>query len=171
MSRCLKSKIRLIARLIHSDSRDVWLGVESGIALLVARVVIAISPVRWPFRLLEWSSGKEGRFSSYSKYGEPFAISLALMRCVNLLPGRYVCLHQALAASFMFWRRSLPLNVEVGVSKDENDEIRAHAWTEHCGVLVTGSDVDLGKFKTLITFEGSSKAKRPNGLLFSDSQV
>lgn len=58
----------------------------------------------------------------------------------RLMPDR-PCLTQALVAQFLLLRRQCPTHLRIGVAKDEDGTLTAHAWLEYEGqVIVGGSD-------------------------------
>ena len=69
------------------------------------------------------------------------------------------CLVQAMAAKFMLSRRKLKSTLYLGMAKDENGELIAHAWVKSCGLTLTGggnadSFTVVSVFERLITSTG-----------------
>jgi len=66
-------------------------------------------------------------------------ISWAIDRSARLLPVRFVCLPQALAAWQMLHLRGIWSRVHFGASRDpQQAPLTTHAWVDACGVEVTG---------------------------------
>jgi hypothetical protein len=49
------------------------------------------------------------------------------------------CLTQALASQILLWRRGQPSRLHIGVAKDGDRRLIAHAWLESGGQIVVGS--------------------------------
>ena len=54
------------------------------------------------------------------------------------LLGDNSCLAQALGGQFLLRRHGYPAYLRIGVHKDENGKLHAHAWVESEGVVVIG---------------------------------
>jgi Transglutaminase-like superfamily len=61
---------------------------------------------------------------------------------------RATCLTQALAASVLLPRYGHDATLRVGVAKDEDGRLRAHAWLESGGVTILG-EPEPGAFQVL----------------------
>ena len=68
--------------------------------------------------------------------------------------GSGACLTQALAAQTMLARRRHPALLRIGVIKDEERRLQAHAWVESEGEVVIGGSADLECFTPLPALEG-----------------
>jgi len=62
----------------------------------------------------------------------------AIRRGSRYLPFECKCLVQALAARGMLGLRKLPSTVHLGVAKDENGKLKAHAWVKVDEIFITG---------------------------------
>jgi hypothetical protein len=73
------------------------------------------------------------------------------------LSSRYVpastCLTQALTAILLLSRRGHQADLKIGVSKGEENKLRAHAWVESNGRIVIGNVTEITRFKVLSTSE------------------
>ena len=63
------------------------------------------------------------------------------------------CLTEALTAEAMLRRRGYPARAAIGVDLPQGGVLRAHAWTELSGTIVTGAAA-RGKFALLAVLEG-----------------
>lgn len=63
------------------------------------------------------------------------------------------CLTQALAVQIFLVRRSCNARLDIGVTKDANRTLKAHAWIEHRGQILVG-EKGSESFVKLITFGG-----------------
>ena len=131
----LRKIFRLLDKAISREPKLWWLAIEVSLALLAARALVGVSPTRLPFRLFESMDGKRSADVSDVELRE---LTEGIRVCSRVLPGRFVCLPLAVAASFLFWRRRWPLAVSIGLRK-EDASIEAHAWTLCGDNMVTGS--------------------------------
>jgi len=125
-----------MGRLMEMSPGARLLNLEVAATLLIARVCVAVSSTRLPFKVLDRCCvGRRAEFSSQ----DAVALSSAIKRSARFLPGTYVCLPQALSACILFRRKGLPLRVFIGVRKGADSEIQVHAWTKSGDFQVTGS--------------------------------
>ena len=86
------------------------------------------------------------------------AVRRAVDRAARTVPGS-ACLAQALTAECMLRRIGLEARVSIGVAPDGRP-LDAHAWVESAGICVTGERDDLGKYRTLLVFDGHPHTAR-----------
>ena len=98
-----------------------------------------------PFRRFHKSLGKEG----YECVRAPLAADvqqqvLRVKKAVEIVarrvPWRCMCFEQAITANRMLKRRDLAGTIYLGVKRDREEAIAAHAWLRTGGMLVTGSE-------------------------------
>lgn len=77
-------------------------------------------------------------------------------RVAARLPWRADCLVQALAAQR--WLRDLGVDtqISIGVDRDEDGGLLAHAWLKHRDIVVTGGMID--RFSTLLASSSQSSS-------------
>jgi hypothetical protein len=63
------------------------------------------------------------------------------------------CLAQALTTMVMLGRLGQPASLRIGVAKDENGKLQAHAWVECRGKIIVGRLPDLSRFSVLPSLE------------------
>jgi hypothetical protein len=51
-----------------------------------------------------------------------------------------MCLTQAIAAGIMLKQRRIAYNIYLGVARNNNNQLIAHAWLRSGDILVTGGD-------------------------------
>jgi Transglutaminase-like superfamily len=78
-------------------------------------------------------------------------ISWAVTRAARYLPFKAVCLPQAIAAKAMLRRRRIDSVLHLGVAKDSQAHLQAHAWLDAAGVEVTGYPI-RGEFIEIASF-------------------
>jgi hypothetical protein len=88
-----------------------------------------------------------GHCGSVSSAGQ---ISNAIRSCARIVPGAS-CLTQALAAEVLMKRREHACALRLGVARNGDGRLRAHAWLESNGVAVVGGG--LSDYTLLPTFE------------------
>ncbi|MEO0374624.1 MAG: lasso peptide biosynthesis B2 protein [Cyanobacteria bacterium P01_A01_bin.17] len=64
----------------------------------------------------------------------------------HLMPGHVKCLARALTAQVLMSRRGYTPDLRIGVAKDQNNCLEAHAWIELEGSVVIGLLPDLKRF-------------------------
>ncbi len=62
------------------------------------------------------------------------------------LPGAYKCLPNAYTAHLLLHRYGYPSVIHVGVARDPQGKVEAHAWVDCEGRTVVGEVVDIGRF-------------------------
>lgn len=68
-------------------------------------------------------------------------VGRALARGARIVPWQATCLVQAIAARHWLDRLGIPSAVSIGVRKDGERAIAAHAWVKAGGIIVVGGDV------------------------------
>jgi hypothetical protein len=122
---------------------------------LVMQALVAVPAVRlalWllPFRIVRRQVGRAAaRHTRRDRLQLVRAdqIVWAVMAVSARVP-RATCLTQALAASLLLPRYGHDATLRVGVAKDEDGRLRAHAWLESGGVTVLG-EPEPGAFQSL----------------------
>ncbi len=82
-------------------------------------------------------------------------ISQSIERASRNLPWKSSCLLIALAARRMLIRRHIHNQLKIGVKKNSNNELKAHAWLLSNGSMVTGGSED-GDFHVIADFNSIS---------------
>ena len=73
------------------------------------------------------------------------AVSAAGRRMLREKP----CLTQALAALVLYKQQGYPAHLRIGVAKDEEGKLKAHAWVESEGRIAIGKLRDLSDYTVL----------------------
>ncbi|MCX7842964.1 MAG: lasso peptide biosynthesis B2 protein, partial [Clostridia bacterium] len=82
-------------------------------------------------------------------------IAFILKKIPRYTPWQSKCLVQALTGQLMLRRRGISSTIYLGISKDENGGLLAHAWLR-CGSVVITGDEFMSKYKQVACF-GYSK--------------
>jgi len=67
---------------------------------------------------------------------------------------RATCLTQALACQALLARQSCPSQLTIGVAKNQQGKLEAHAWLESQGRIVIGGSQDVSRFTLLTPLDG-----------------
>ena len=77
----------------------------------------------------------------------------AVMAAGRPMPWAVTCLTRAMAAQVLLGRLGEPTNLCLGVAKDEQGQLRAHAWLESGDEIIIGDEGDLSAFAKLPPLE------------------
>lgn len=123
-------------------------------ALLVGLVRVGI----WllPFRTVRRLLGRLRCPAAASRLSDELSserIAWAVDVAGKRIPGGGNCLVQALATLVLLDRRGRPARLRVGVAKDGQGSLEAHAWVESDGRVVIG-DTNVSRFVAFPALEG-----------------
>lgn len=112
---------------------------EASFFLIVAFFLKRFLPFRFVAPLLgkHMASTPETEEDSLKMKIRP--LKKALNRASKKLPLNSKCLDLAIAGKFMLRRRRIQSTVYLGVSKDDKEGLRAHAWVRSGKTIVTGA--------------------------------
>ena len=123
---------------------------------LALRAVAVLFALRIALRLLPFARVRAmvDRFAGHPAAipNDDFAraVRRAVDRAVRTVPGS-ACLARALTADLMLRRSGVASRMTIGVALG-GQRLDAHAWVESAGVLVTGGNVDLSRYRALNVF-------------------
>ncbi|SIS71866.1 Transglutaminase-like superfamily protein [Insolitispirillum peregrinum] len=128
----------------------VGLPVEAMVCLALARLACLVMPFRLALRLVglrpvPQSADRTGPLGPLDP--RISAVAGMIARMAARAPFRAVCLQQSFAAALMLRRRGLPVDVHLGVRR-ENGVFAAHAWSLSNGHPVTGVP-EAGVYQTV----------------------
>ena len=82
----------------------------------------------------------------------PFRVAQAVNRAAVFVP-RATCLVRACAAKYLLHRRQFSSELCVGVAKNIDEPLKAHAWLVWDGVIILGNERNqVEKYKPLTTY-------------------
>lgn len=125
---------------------------------LFLRAVFIVVCLRFKLRFLPFEKLK----GALSKPKFRFALSKSFRSCsldqivrnvkrvVRFIPGKDTCLVRAMAAQILCLEEGYPVRFHIGVSKDERDLFKAHAWVENEGHVLIGEE-DRSFYQPLFT--------------------
>ncbi len=127
------SLLRKIARL---DASDRLLLVEAAFVVPVVRIALTILP----FRFVHHGVAAATRFLHRPAPAVPHTlnrVTWAVTTVASRVP-RATCLTQALAATLLLVRHGHAATLRVGVAKNDDGILCAHAWLESAGQAILG---------------------------------
>lgn len=123
-------------------------------AVLVAalRTALAVLPFRVVLRTVKAVAPGDGPREQARPRASREEIELALWGAEaagRVVMRRNPCLPRALAALVLLRRRGVPAELRIGVGRDADGALKAHAWVESEGAVVAGGDVPLAEYERL----------------------
>ena len=113
------------------------ISVEAVIALGVARLLVLTVPIRWITRRLERQATLP--HAQPGEAGDVIReVGWAVRAAAPKTPWDSACLVQALAGKWMLGRRGLDSAIRLGVAKDADGNLQAHAWLCAGDTILTG---------------------------------
>lgn len=127
------------------------ISVEALIITAVARFIILVVP----FRYLAGKIGKPMTETPYQMDSAKLIKGTQIAGIINTIakvtPWKSNCLVKALSCQFMLRRRKIPSTLYLGVAKEKNGEILAHAWLRCGNRILTGKETSA-MFKPIACF-------------------
>lgn len=125
-----------LRRFLNLTAGEHRLLVSAIIWLVSIRLALVVLPFRTLLRLIKRDSQRIhlGRDDGLP----PEQIAWAAQAVRRCLPGMQNCLVQALATQIMLARRNHPAYLRIGVAKDEDGRLKAHAWVEFGDKVIIG---------------------------------
>ncbi len=128
----------MLVKFLNLTSDERGLLISALFYLAAMRVSLWVLPLqqllkRLPLRVVTRDNGRENNVLPAER------IAWAICAVSRYLPGARSCLVQSLAAQAMLARRGFASRLRIGVAKDENRRLRAHAWVECDGKILIGA--------------------------------
>ena len=115
----------------------------------ILMMLIRLGLLLLPFRRLQDLILKVKRFESIAAGdSQPSlgAIAQSVHRSARYSLGNVKCLAKALTTAVMMSIYGFPYKINIGVAKDDNNNLEAHAWIESDGKVVIGYLPDLFRY-------------------------
>jgi hypothetical protein len=142
------SRLRKFLALSRADRSCL---VEAGFWLGLARLAILVLPFRRVAPIL----GRHMAQSPEEMEAAPAElldrISWAVTTASRHLPWDCLCLAQAMAGKAMLKRRGVPSTLYLGLAKEPEAQLQAHAWLR-CGVRILTGRRGMAGFTVIATF-------------------
>lgn len=145
--------MRLLIKLWRLSAADRRLLIEATLLLGMVAPGLRLLPFETVRRLMARAAQTLARSQKSDDDAAKRAV-WAVMAASRYVPRAGVCLTQALAAQTMLARRGHPALLRIGVVKDEERRLQAHAWLESGGEVVIGGAANLERFVPLSTLQG-----------------
>jgi hypothetical protein len=151
MTRRLKSFRDAPAKWRRRSRVERLLLLEAFALLGVARLTVLILPFKW----LAFSLGRHMHESGMQICAPDLQharmVGQAIHSAANNTPWESVCLPRAVAAQWMLRRRHIAGTLYLGVAKDDDQKLIAHAWLRCGDVIVTG-ETGMERFTVVSAF-------------------
>lgn len=135
---------RVISKLRALSGAERRLLLVAGSTVLAVRIGLYLLPFRRLHELARRPALPPARASGVHA---PERIAWAVAAAARLVP-RASCLTQAVAAQRLLERAGHPVQLRMGVGKDEGGGVIAHAWVERDGTVLIG-DIGLEQYTPL----------------------
>ena len=143
--------IRSFSKLFHLSSYELLLFLEANFFLTLASIVRIVVPLRWYAPFLGKHMNINLEEVDENLKSELLTIDKSIKRGCKYLPFECKCLVQAIAGKAMLRLRRICSTVYLGVAKDEQDKLIAHAWVRVGDIHVTGGG-GRKKYNVISTF-------------------
>jgi len=147
------SRLRKFLTLPHSDRGCL---IEAGIWLGIARLAILVLPFRWLARGFGQQMARSPEEAGATSAELLDHISWAVATASRRLPWDCLCLAQAMAGKAMLKRRGVPSTLYLGLAKDGEAQLQAHAWLR-CGERILTGQQGMAGFTVIATFAEDEK--------------
>ena len=144
--------MKRLRRFFHLPATDQSLLVRAAFTVAVVRVGLWVLPFRILRRLLagmtrEINVRQEADTNSVDR-------TVWAVEVVSRYVPRATCLTQALAAQVLLARRGCPTRLSIGVAKNQEGNVEAHAWVESQGRILIGGIKELSRYTPLPPLDG-----------------
>jgi len=145
--------LRLLFKFLSLRPRDRALLINATLLLAIAKLGLRLLPFQTLRRLLS----KLERAETPPQFASP---ALPLQKIVwavevasRYIPGGEKCLPRALVAHNLLVRQGFAAQLRIGVAKDAQGQLEAHAWVESQGKVAIGRIRNWERFVPLPNFE------------------
>jgi len=154
--------MRQLRNFLRLSAANRWLVVEATLLTALARLAILAIPFRW---IAPWL-GRHAEVTNDATEVESPPILNRVGWAVQLVgrhtPWQSKCLVQAITARLMLGRRGLAGTIYLGLAKDPDGQMKAHAWLRSGDTIITGR-VGMDRFTVLSSFAfGSPRVAQSN---------
>ena len=142
-------------RYLRRTHEDQVLFLRAAVSLAVCRLslkVLSFGATRRLVRLLSRPRPSQAQTDGAVLVNVQWAVSAAGRR----MPWAVTCLTTAICTQVLSEHLGERASLKIGVTKGDAGEIRAHAWVESHGKVISGALSDLPKFTILASFVGDA---------------
>ena len=130
--------MRRILRFFRKPAREKRLILEATLFLGLARFAILFIPFKVKARYLGAHMKKTPNRPVATHKNALIAVARAIQTAGRHAPWECVCLGRSIAGKLMLNRRKIPATLYLGVAKDDDKNLIAHAWLRSGDMMVTG---------------------------------
>ena len=114
------------------------IALEAVVTLGVARILILTVPVRWIVRRLD----RQPAVTPSNPAADQLAreVGWAVRAAASKTPWQSACLAQAVAGKWMLGQRGIRSTIRLGVARDADGKLQAHAWLCADALVLTGGE-------------------------------
>ena len=127
-----------LAKFLRRTTPDRWLLLETLALLCWARILIRLVPFRWIAPHLGRPMTESPAGVTEAERRVALRVAWAVQAVVRHVPLGFVCLPQAMAAKWMLRRRRLPSTLYLGLQRQDEPKLTAHAWLRVGDRILTG---------------------------------
>jgi hypothetical protein len=127
-----------LAKFLRRTTSDRWLLLEALALLCWARFLVRVVPFRRIAPHLGRPMTESPAGVTEAERRVAWRIAWAVQAVVRHVPLGFVCLPQAMAAKWMLRRRRLPSTLYLGLQRQEEPKMTAHAWLRVGDRILTG---------------------------------
>ena len=131
-------KMTRLTRFLRCSRPDRRLLLEALALLCWARFLIRVVPFRWIAPHLGRPMAESPVDVGEAERRLSLHVAWAVQAVVRHVPLGFVCLPQAIAAKWMLRRRRLPSTLYLGLQRQEESKLTAHAWLRVGDKILTG---------------------------------
>ena len=140
-----------LANFVRLGSRRKKLFLEAWFTLSFSRIMIFFMPFRKLANYLGETTNESTNDLSKQELSKVKEIGREIKKASLYTPFRSLCFEQALTVKLMLKKRKIPATIYLGVAKEEDTKLHAHAWTRAGNYIVSGKrEKDL--FKVVSSF-------------------
>jgi hypothetical protein len=140
--------MRCLRRFLTLSAAERRLIVKAFLLLALIKVGLKTLPFRTVCRGLDLAS--RARVPVHDRLS-PTQIAWAVTATGRHLLGARPCLTQALAVRLLLIRRGHPADLQLGVVRNDDGPVHAHAWVESGGsIVVGGPESEVSRFTRLL---------------------
>lgn len=125
---------------------------QAGLLLGVTRIGLSVLSFKTVQRVFAWLSKKPVRARLHTEAYRQRAI-WAVRAAGKRVLGDHPCLPEALVAQYLLTRAGYASVLHIGVAKETQDQLLAHAWLESEGAIIVGGEDSTTTFAPLHPIE------------------
>lgn len=129
--------MNLLKKFLKSPGRDKLLFLSALTLSFFVKIIVFTIPLRWYSRFLVYSENISPEHIN-CRFKTIQSIARAVNRCSRHAPWKTKCLVDAVTAKLLLQWHGIPSTLFLGVNKDEEKKLVAHAWLKCGEIFITG---------------------------------